>query len=367
MTISNNRGDTPLHNAARWNHPALVNELLLYGARYSASNNDGRVPGELTTDEGVKELIWKAGRGIIAVGSYSPLNRRTPLGGVETGGSPPGSGGLGGEKFTGNSGAKKTGNLGALNRRPPLGGVETAVGSLGSLGGEKFAGNDNAKKTGNLGPLNRRTPGGLETSAASPPGIGNLGGEKSTRNDSTKTAENSHFTTLNRQAYASEETSHDLSHDRTSKSPDSVGGIDPESHDYVVIEDPLEQNGPQQGAEVTTVGQSSEEERAGREQTPPHQREEEEEPVWRPHPNGEEPGDKPHPNEEEPGDKPHPNGEGPGDKPHTKGNEKLRSLLVSIENFDRYMLYRDRTMNVDLSMSHSVLCKEVPLVSLFIT
>ena len=77
MTICNNRLDTPLHNAARWNHPSLVSELLLYGARYTATNNDNKTPVELTSDDQVKELIWKATQGIIAVGSYSPLIRRS--------------------------------------------------------------------------------------------------------------------------------------------------------------------------------------------------------------------------------------------------------------------------------------------------
>lgn len=75
MTLCNNRLDTPLHNAARWNHPSLVNELLLYGARYTALNKDHKSPADLTTDDQVRELIWKASQGIIAVGSYSPLQR----------------------------------------------------------------------------------------------------------------------------------------------------------------------------------------------------------------------------------------------------------------------------------------------------
>jgi ankyrin repeat protein len=75
VTISNNRADTPLHNAARWNHPALVNELLLYGASYTATNNDIKTPRDLSSDDLVKELIWKASQGIIAIGSYSPLRR----------------------------------------------------------------------------------------------------------------------------------------------------------------------------------------------------------------------------------------------------------------------------------------------------
>lgn len=67
--------DTPLHNAARWNHPALVNELLLYGASYTATNNEGKSPRELTSDDQVHNLFWKANNGIIAVGSYGPLAR----------------------------------------------------------------------------------------------------------------------------------------------------------------------------------------------------------------------------------------------------------------------------------------------------
>ena len=67
--------DTPLHNAARWNHPALVNELLLYGASYTATNNEGKTPRNLTSDDLVHNLFWKANNGIIAVGSYCPLAR----------------------------------------------------------------------------------------------------------------------------------------------------------------------------------------------------------------------------------------------------------------------------------------------------
>ena len=77
MTISNNRLDTPLHNAARWNHPSLVSELLLYGARYTATNNDNKTPLDLTSDDQVRELIWKVSKGFLAVGSYSPLIRRS--------------------------------------------------------------------------------------------------------------------------------------------------------------------------------------------------------------------------------------------------------------------------------------------------
>ena len=77
MTITNNRGDTPLHNAARWNHPALVNELLLYGASYTATNNEHKTPLDLSNDDQVKGLIHKAARGFIAVGSYTPLHPRS--------------------------------------------------------------------------------------------------------------------------------------------------------------------------------------------------------------------------------------------------------------------------------------------------
>ena len=54
----------------------LVNELLLYGASYTATNNSLKTPVDLTRDDQVKELIWKASRGIIPVGSYRPL--KTP-------------------------------------------------------------------------------------------------------------------------------------------------------------------------------------------------------------------------------------------------------------------------------------------------
>ena len=45
VSLANNRGDTPLHNAAGWNHPMLVNELLLYGALYTVTNNNGKTHG----------------------------------------------------------------------------------------------------------------------------------------------------------------------------------------------------------------------------------------------------------------------------------------------------------------------------------
>lgn len=67
--------DTPLHNATRWNHPSLVKELLLYGASYTATNNDSKTPLDLTSDDQVHILIWKASKGMIPVGSYSPLVR----------------------------------------------------------------------------------------------------------------------------------------------------------------------------------------------------------------------------------------------------------------------------------------------------
>ena len=73
MSLSNLRGDTPLHNAARWNRPVLVNELLLYGASYTATNNKDRTPGDLTSDDQVLDLIRQAMSGRLAVESYSPL------------------------------------------------------------------------------------------------------------------------------------------------------------------------------------------------------------------------------------------------------------------------------------------------------
>ena len=54
-----------------------MNELLLCGARYTAINNDNKTPLELTSDDQVRELIWKASKGFIAVRSYSPLTRRS--------------------------------------------------------------------------------------------------------------------------------------------------------------------------------------------------------------------------------------------------------------------------------------------------
>ncbi len=288
MTITNNRGDTPLHNAARWNHPALVNELLLYGARYTATNNDNRTPRELTSDEGVQELIWKAGKGIIAVGSYSPLNRRTP---------------------------------------------DEVAGSIGS-GREGFSSS----------------------------GGSSVGGEKHVNSNNTRVSGNSYFQPLERRKLSQ----------RASKSPDILeegeesGSHDIfDHHDFVMIEDPLEHRplGAQQGSEVTSVGQSSEEdllaEKPGKQQPHPLQRPhpKEEEPQQRPHPKEEEPQQRPHPKEEgpqqrphpkeedpmqrshpkeeEPQQRPHPKGEGPQHKPHPKRDEKLRSLLMSIEGFDR--------------------------------
>ena len=48
IAISNVRGDTPLHSAARWNHPRIVNELVLYGAQFLITNNEGKTPLDLT-------------------------------------------------------------------------------------------------------------------------------------------------------------------------------------------------------------------------------------------------------------------------------------------------------------------------------
>ena len=51
----------------------MVNGLLLCGARYTAINNDNKTPLELTSDDQVRELFWKASKGFIAVCPYSPL------------------------------------------------------------------------------------------------------------------------------------------------------------------------------------------------------------------------------------------------------------------------------------------------------
>ncbi len=75
MSLANLRGDTPLHHAARWNHPMLVNELLLYGASYTATNNKDATPGDLTSDDQVLDIIRKAMSGQLVVGSYSPLTQ----------------------------------------------------------------------------------------------------------------------------------------------------------------------------------------------------------------------------------------------------------------------------------------------------
>ncbi len=48
MTVANNRGDSALHNAARWNHAPLVQVLMLYGAQYKATNNEEKTPLDLT-------------------------------------------------------------------------------------------------------------------------------------------------------------------------------------------------------------------------------------------------------------------------------------------------------------------------------
>ena len=53
-----------------------MNELLLCGACYTTINNDNKTPLELTSDDQVRELIWKASKGFIAVRSYSSLTRR---------------------------------------------------------------------------------------------------------------------------------------------------------------------------------------------------------------------------------------------------------------------------------------------------
>lgn len=242
VTICNNRGDTPLHNAARWNHPVLVNELLLYGARYTATNNDNRTPGDLTSDDRVQDLIWKAGRGIIAVGSYSPLNHGTPS---ETTGSP-GSGG-----------------------------------GFGSSGGSSGGGKPGIRKSGD-----------------------------------------SYFGKLDRPKSLPERVS--KSPDRVSRSSDSREEEETGSHDFVIVEDPLEHRllGAQQGAEV---GQSSEDEPASK---PPQRKQ-----LQRPHPEGVE--QKLQPKELQ--TTPHSKGEELQHRPHPMGgDENLRSLLLSIENFDRY-------------------------------
>ena len=48
VTMSNVRGDSALHNAARWNHAPIVQLLMLYGAQYKATNNEGKTPLDLT-------------------------------------------------------------------------------------------------------------------------------------------------------------------------------------------------------------------------------------------------------------------------------------------------------------------------------
>ena len=77
VSLTNLRGDTPLHNAARWNHPVLVNELLLYGASYMATNNHHKTPADLTSDDSVLELVRQAINGCLVIGSYKPLRRTT--------------------------------------------------------------------------------------------------------------------------------------------------------------------------------------------------------------------------------------------------------------------------------------------------
>ena len=54
-----------------------MNGLLLCGARYTAINNDNKTSLELTSDDLVRKLIWKASKGFIAVRSYSPLTCRS--------------------------------------------------------------------------------------------------------------------------------------------------------------------------------------------------------------------------------------------------------------------------------------------------
>ena len=48
ISLADNCEDTPLHIAAPWNHPMLVNELL-YGALYTVTNNSRKTPMDLTT------------------------------------------------------------------------------------------------------------------------------------------------------------------------------------------------------------------------------------------------------------------------------------------------------------------------------
>ncbi|CAI8038933.1 hypothetical protein GBAR_LOCUS21677 [Geodia barretti] len=70
VDVANNRGDTPLHSAAKWNRPLIVHNLLLYGAQHAALNYCNQTPIQLTNDEDVQLHIVNAASGVIDVGSY---------------------------------------------------------------------------------------------------------------------------------------------------------------------------------------------------------------------------------------------------------------------------------------------------------
>lgn len=327
MTICNNRGDTPLHNAARWNHPELVNELLLYGASYTATNNSNRMPGDLTSDDAVHDLIWKAGHGIIAVGSYSPLNRATPN-----------------ESPLGNGGGSGRG--------------------LGSSGGSSSSGGKNSY----FGKLDRKkvkqdqvfvTPdhrsGSHDQTTISPDQTIISPDRRSGSHDWVTTSPDRRSGSHDRATTSPDHRSG--SHDRISTSPDIIEEeAGPEPHDYVVIENPMEHRplGMQQGAEVNFLGQSSDDELFNERQLDkkqkPHPKEEESLQASEPsqkdteaisEPKGEEPEARPHlanePSQQDMVAISEPKGEESEAKPHLmRTDDKLRNLLLSIESFDRY-------------------------------
>ena len=55
----------------RWNHPELVHELLLYGAKFMTVNRNGMTPFDLTKSEDCRRTLLDAREGVILVGIHA--------------------------------------------------------------------------------------------------------------------------------------------------------------------------------------------------------------------------------------------------------------------------------------------------------